>query len=354
VLRRYPDRVGLIWAILFLALGGLLPVVAPERRVVGSGYGMGPRQVETTLRVSFPNFEVLGEKDVPGVVKFLALYPVVAGLAAVLLVKLTWGYARAFSLIGITVLLMFILLFALDEIRLVMMSAAAWAGVLGILALVGLFVGLRVQRERPLSLFGRFLAGICGSVYLLLLLLPLLPEALGTIPLVVPFKLLGTKETAPYGGFHLVIMLALIASAVMGCVTFAAREERNRKLGAVGSRLLFGMTIAVPVAIIIAMMFWQSELSGLALVLTPLTALLKVEGVVFAPLALLAVGLIEVYATASSGAAPPRAADPAARPAAGASEDPVARLRQLKRLADEGIISADEYAAKKQQILAEM
>jgi hypothetical protein len=349
----YADNTGLAWAIVFLVLGGLLPVFVQERRMVGSGWGMAPRRVESTVRVTFPNFEVLGQKKAPGVVKFLALYPVLAGVAAILLVKLTRGYARALSLIGITAVLMIVALFALKEVRLVMMSAAAWAGVLDILALVGLFVGLRVQRERPLSQFGRLLAGICGSVYLLLLVLPLLPEAMGTIPLLVPFKLLEAKESAPVGGFQLVIMLALIAAAVMGCVTFAAHEERNRKLGAVGSRLLFGIAIAAPVAVCIALM-WQSDLSGLALVLMPLTALLKVEGLVLAPLALLAVGLIEVYATASATPAGRRAEGRGARPAPGGAQDPVARLRQLKELADEGIISAAEYEAKKQQILAEL
>jgi hypothetical protein len=328
--------------------------------------------------------------------KLLALLPLLAGVAMILLSTLTRAYALAAGMLAVYGVCLILNLACGAAGMLWGAEGPAVGGFLALFAVIGLYTGLRVQRADPVGYFGRMMAGISGSLFLLVLVLPILPPQAGSVPLVLPFIMMfHGAATLGMGLFLLLLMGALGTVAVFGCVTFGANARRNSTLAKVGIPLLRITLVAAPYAIFLAgaLAEWSGAIGAILTSLTAGTFLILHCGMPAA----LAIGAIEMYTAATTGrpqrayapaqpsprqwapaaaappAMPPQAPPPTAtqtpppiRPSApplampsapppqpqpAGTGDIGAKLEQLDKLRKAGLITDADYEAKKGQFL---
>jgi len=91
----------ILWLGIVLLAGFLLPMVIPMGR-------------ET--KVIFPNFLILGEEDAPALLKFMFLYPGLAGVAVMVLASTCQNIGRSVTLMALGIL-PFVLLAADEDVQ---------------------------------------------------------------------------------------------------------------------------------------------------------------------------------------------------------------------------------------------
>jgi len=350
------------------------------------GGGNAPARKESQWRVSFVPLELLWTKGVPATAKFLGIYPLLAGIGMILLSRLTRGYPRALGMMGITLLLGMIIMASADRDLMAMipfLSRIINSTVFVILLLMGLFIGLRLQEGDPHGRFGRILAGSCGAIFLLMLILPLLPQPFSLL-LLLPFQLM---DFSVFVGLVTLFLLAgLGAVSVMACVTFGGDLMRNRMLAWMGIWIFLATLALAPLLIMLGAFNAVASVTGgsfLESLLGSIVCAVKFEPLCYGLLAPLAVGGVELSVLLASKRInwagllptqlPPLEEPPAetevepaevvepetaedAAPAppprkADGGKDVRARLQQLNELKAEGLISDADYEAKKKALL---
>lgn len=302
----YGAKSGFIWGALLL-IGSLLPLIV--------------HRSDGSYELVSLSFEWLPQQSVPGTgtVKFLLLYPSLAGVAAILVSRFAKGMGRGLALaamgmfaiisaisLGLLVSGVFSLvpellksfLPELATVSQLVVSAIRHIFVFvcaAVLLLVGLFVGLRILKAYPVSLFGRLMAGICGTLLLLMLALPILPG--GYIALLAPFDIISVSRV---GGLLAILALAcLMTVAIIGCMTFPARPDRNGFLASLGLGIMLTSLLVFPV-VAVAARFRPAYEAGdisftMAFMVLPLAWAIKLELWFYGLMALLAVGVIDLY-----------------------------------------------------------
>ena len=359
---------GVAWGILLL-FGGLLPIVLPDP--TGG------------LRTVFVNLEI---SNLPGVLQFLSLYPLVAGLAMIFLGVLGRATGRAIAFLAICAVYWVASMVAYSQAmggisnlsqdsliaRIVgaQVASGVWVSFLLCLLAVAILIGLRIQRARPAAAFGRMLAAVAGAVFLLMLLLPVVPALVapvaGSIPLAIPFNLMGWNGMV--GLLALLTMAALVAVAVMACVSM--KSTSNADLATTAIRILYGAMILLPLLGAVTGGYYVHEESKgtvagpAAMILLPLLYALKFECLAYGLLAPLVLGTVELYASVPAWSAN---ATPRLQQASGSrylmepmqAEAPSfldakqlrMGLEDLNNLKKAGLISELDYEAKKRELL---
>jgi hypothetical protein len=232
-----------------LLLGFLLPILVPRFQ---SSRPYDPDRIsEVTLKPKFVSFEAMAQEDMPGTAKFFILFPALAGITAVIVALVTDGRARGAILLALFALLVIVMLSSRDVRVGFLEMARAMGGRLGTfmilstVAWLGIFVGSRSRWYRPGSTAAMVIGIVGGILYLVVEVLPVLPDAVGTISLVAPFKLLGQKRMVIAGLGGVVQLGCLIAASIVCFVNVnLADQRRGQRLGRVAFRLLVGGAIA--------------------------------------------------------------------------------------------------------------
>jgi len=366
-LENYGSRFGLIWGILLTA-SGLLPVVAP-----GSGPG-------ASLRLYFLNFEPLAAAEVPGQVKFLLLYPLLAGPALISLSFLPAGHGRGIGMLVAGLLPWFVILTGSlggtlpddllgEVVRFIEAQFNTLVAMLSFLALLllGVFMGLRIQKAGIPSGFARWVGGLSGGLFLLMLVMPVVPGIfsipLGSVPLTMPFSMMAWSVAA--GVLTLLCMAAL--ATVCGIACACVKSPRRQELSVWGIRILFGTMLAAPFVIACFVGYKVTEIPSsqispyVGAVILPFLYCLKFEPWFYGLDAAIIIGLIEIYMAASKGkvAASAAAVRPATQKEVGGGEvtdiasmsDVRRTLESLQEMKEAGLISEADYENKKRELL---
>jgi len=356
-----------------------------------------------------PNILLLGEERVPGIVKFILLYPGLAGISVIVLALATRGIGRAITLVVLGVI-PFVVMLASADVRGVsgaMLSVApssiTAAMVLGLLAFLGLFVGSRARCFRPASLTAAIIGALGGGLYLVNLLLPLYPSAMGSIALLRPLKLMELGDQALVVGLITLGAMACMIAASILCIVNVVQGTRAQRLAHIAFRL-FLTAIVLLVGAELVPTFWRiGQVEGVQVVaslLSSVKGLLWLGGlfllipvgitdlvvslgpvpapvarpamapsfapvvpVAAAPVAPPAVSIAVTPSVLAVPAAPPAGPVPAAPPPAApvppapAPREPgdaYARLEKLKQMLDNGLITEEEYNKKKSEILEQL
>jgi len=366
-LRDYGSRFGLVWGILLLA-SGLLPALVPTS------------SEDASLRLYFLNFEPLGIAEVPGQVKFLLIYPLLAGSALIALSFLPAGYGRGIGMLVAGLLPWFVGLSMapggtlpegpLSEVlrvieaqfnRLVAMTAFLE------LLLLGVFFGLRIQKAGVPSDFGRWVGGLSGGLFLLMLVMPIVPGIfsipLGSVPLTMPFSMMAWSVPAGVLAFLCMCALATVAAIACACV----KSDRRQELSVWAIRILFVTMLAAPFAAISFLGYKAATGSSgavslpVGILILPFLYCLKFEPWVYGLYAAIAIGLIEMYMATSKekATAPAAVVRPATDEESGRGNttdgaprpDVRQKLESLQEMKEAGLISEADYENKKRELL---
>ncbi len=210
-------RKALAWlAALVLGLGFLMPVIS---------YG----------RLSFVNIEMLSEKTASPMLKFLAAYPALAGLALFALLFGTTELNRGIGLSVIGVLPLLVLLadrsigtFYGDTVGSggSILGSSALCGLLGC---TGLFAGLRTMHYRARFRAGPAIGTIGGVLYVVSLVIPMGAAGSSTTSLAMPFELMKQDGMRIVGAGYIVQMLLMVAASVVCVVALAGFDPRKTR-----------------------------------------------------------------------------------------------------------------------------
>lgn len=335
-------------SVLLLA-GFLLPVIAPQEGIL------------------FLNIWLLLQNGVPGVLIFLALYPLLAGIGLFVLANVLSGWARGAVMAGIGLIPLLMFLFeGGSQLRMfaVARPEAAFASVLSNLGIMGLFAGglaFCFQRE---NLTAVWTGGVGGGLFLVSLLVPR-GSSLETTGLYQPFLLMQAGGFMAFlvGFLTLAGMVCLVLSAVfMLLLTFSRpmNEEHGRK----SYRLALTWLLILGVTLLLAMMAQSSEaprgFGGTSFVFL-FNMFLKILLWIGPAFVLIPLGLADFlleWAFRTGAAAPIPAPAPAwsgAKPAAGADSPPRfdydKAVRELEVQRNRGEISTAEYWKRREELL---
>jgi len=224
----------------FLIVGFLFPILVPEE---------GGRSGET--QVCLLNIEGLfrPETNLAGV--FVLLYPLLAGVGVILAATAVPTARRGLCLIGLGVLWPTIL-FIGAEIRAMFgdqmsESLAGWDSmglwvimVMAFLGWLGLFVGTRTRAYRPSNSIAYGL-GVTGALlHLITLIIPAKGADFGTIPLMLPLKLVaneksvreaigfGDESSTLAGGLFILVGMGLLVTTAVLCLMNSLRLDRSQ------------------------------------------------------------------------------------------------------------------------------
>ncbi|MBP7866491.1 MAG: hypothetical protein KA419_11115 [Acidobacteria bacterium] len=214
----YPERssftAALVTAGVLAVLGFALPVLVGERLI-------------------FLNLEVFKSgSPVPGILKVLLLYPLLAGIFTIVVGAVARGVARAVTLLGLGLLTVALQIVGASEFSNALMPGVArlpgdaqatlLVMLLGFAGWSMLYAGSLVASLAPSGRLPKVIAGIGGGIFLLHLLLPVLPSEAGSLLLVTPVKALfrGGADGLLAGVMAIVLLsMALnVTASVLGCV----------------------------------------------------------------------------------------------------------------------------------------
>ncbi len=168
------------------------------------------------------NILMFTEEGAPALIKLLAIYPVLAGIATLALARTVKGINRSLPILAMG-LLVLILFYLSPEIR--HEAGGATGSPLGIggliilLGMVGTFAGSRARCLRPASKIAATVGAVGGGLYLLALVLPTQPKEFGTVAVAGPFRVLFGTEL---GGGFLRIVIGLLSLGGMGLMIAAS------------------------------------------------------------------------------------------------------------------------------------
>lgn len=350
-------RGSVIMAGVFLLVAFAMPVMGPLSQVI------------------FPNIEVLGEPDAGGALRFQALFPAIAGLIILLAGLRMRGFGRAALLLALGLVAVVSLAALGSESRsfqrefagtggttILMLAAASWT-----LLLIGAHSASVRHESRAPAIIGSVGAGL----FLLYMFLPLLktgpfgPQILA----VVPFKLLDSGRSSMTTLAGLTGLLALLAGVSASLLAFLSLgSAQTRKALARPGRLLVWLNLAFLLGI-----FSVASSSGffalgregppvLAVILLIAKSLAWILGILLLiPLggSELMVCLVDAQGAAraspQAGLIRTAALAPALALVEGARlPSATARMNELLRLRDAGLINAEEFEEKRLQIVRDL
>lgn len=326
----------ILWLGIALLVGFLLPIVIP--------FG-------GEVKVIFPNFLVLGEADAPFLVKFMCLYPGLAGIAVMLMAYGWGGVGRSITLMGLGLLPIALLMTDRDVQRGLGEMARVWgalggaAALLGLFGIMGVFAGSRARSFCPGSRSAAVVGAAGAGLYLLSLVIPTqmpgLRRSSTTIGLIQPFELLGIQELATLGIAQIVSMALVIAASIL-CLLNAREGGNAEPLARHAFRLLVGGFL---ISFVAGMFFGMTAGGGLPgeAIVPVVFLLLKMVCWVMGILLLTPVGLTDLLVNTSSAGS-----------AIGGGEDPARRIARFQKLLDEGLITPEEFEKKRRDILSGM
>lgn len=184
-------------------------------------------------RLVFLNVEAFrNEAPIPGFIKFLFLYPLLAGIFIIVVSTAARGLSRGITLLGLGLLTLALQIAGASEFSNVMAPAVLKfpgnAQFLILAILTGfagwsmLYAGALVSSISPSSRLPKVIAGVGGGVFLLHLLLPVLPTEAGSLLIVTPIKALARGGIeGPALGMFVIVLLSMVfnlTASVMGCV----------------------------------------------------------------------------------------------------------------------------------------
>jgi hypothetical protein len=397
-----PDRrtanIIVLGAILLAAFA--CPVLAPKFSDTGG----------LSVRPYFLNVEGLGESMVPGVVKFQLVYPAIAGLALIILAPLLRNFIRSVCILVLGLIPVIVALGSSDVRDVVTTTSREFVGassgasiVLGCLAFIGLYAGARARWYRPGSLAAYIAGAVGGGLYLVQLILPVLPEAMGTLPIVCMVKMLNVKGLLVVAIGSIVQTACFVAAAIIclanyprktpsvrgtasaaftlltvGIVVFLVSIPGN-VLYAIGSQAgkVEALAIGVLLMSLVKMGLWAGGLlllipfgaTDLIVWLSRPTDFPQPMPAVMPPGMVMPVPIPAAMYPPPMPPVPmpppamPRAAAPPGAPAGPVQGPPVislqaatpeARLQELQRMLQKGLITENEYQAKRKEILGQI
>jgi len=363
----------------------------------------------------FLNVEGLGESMVPGVVKFHLVYPAIAGLALIILAPLLRNFIRSVCILVLGLIPVIVAMASSDVRYLLRGTSWGFAGtpwgasmVLACLAFVGLYTGARARWYRPGSLAAYIAGAVGGGLYLVQLILPVLPEEMGTLPIVCMVKMLKVEKVLILAFGSIVQTACFVAAAIIclanyprktpsvrgtasaaftlltvGIVVFLVSIAGNA-LYAIGSRpgKMEAWEIGVMSVSLVKIWLWWGGLlllipfgaTDLIVWLSRPTDFPQPMPAVMPPGMMMPVPIpAAMYPPPMPpGAMPPvpmpppampRAATPPAAPPAPVQAPPViqlqaatpeVRLQELQRMLQKGLITEAEYQAKRKEILGQI
>ena len=392
-----------------IVLGAILlaafacPVLAPKFSDTGG----------VSVRPYFLNVEGLGESLVPGVVKFQLVYPAIAGLALIILAPLLRNFIRSICILVLGLIPVIVAL-ASSDVRDVVkgtsreLGCISWnaSAVLGCLAFIGLYVGTRSRWYRPVSLAAYIAGAVGGGLYLVQLILPVLPEEAGTLPIVCMVKMLKVKPLLVVAIGSIVQTACFVAAAIICLANYPRKTPSVRGTASAAFTLLaVGIVVflvsvvgnalyligshagkfeafAIGVMTLVKMGLWGGGLlllipfgaTDLIVWLSRPTDFPQPMPAVMPPGMVMPVPIPAAMCPSAMppGAVPPvpmpppampRAVTPPAAPAGPVQAPPViqlqaatpeARLQELQRMLQKGLITEPEYQAKRKEILGQI
>lgn len=178
-------------------------------------------------KLVFLNFEVLGERGVPDLVKFELIYPLIAGIAACVLAKKARTIGRGW-LILILGLLPFLIALSDDSVQRAVgeilnnLPGAGTGGgnmLLGLVGILGMLAGAWAVKIKADLEPAALIAAVGGGLYLVSLIIP----TKGQLPILAPFKMFSTRDYTGSGvvavsAIVTLICLALVIAAAVKCL----------------------------------------------------------------------------------------------------------------------------------------
>jgi hypothetical protein len=206
--------------------------------------------------VLMPNVLILTEKGGPAALKFLAVYPVLAGLATLALARTAKGTSRSLLIMAMG-LLVLVLFYVSPQVRREVGGAPgsplSLGGIIILLGMIGTFAGSRARSFRPASGLAAGVSTVGAVLYLLALVLPTQPKEVGLVPLAGPFIVMFGKQfgdTLPriaIGLINLAGMGMMIGASVLCLLNATARAD-----AAARAQTAFRLWIWSLVALIVA------------------------------------------------------------------------------------------------------
>ena len=320
----------IMWLGIILVIGAVMPVIAGRQGV------------------AFINFELLGERGVPGMAKFMALYPLLAGIAVIVLGVVAMGIGRSIALCAMGLLPVIVLLADRDIGRAVSRISRQGSGiggqfVISLLGSAGILIGSRILRYRWRSRIGGIVGTVGAGLTLISLFVPFDARGIGRglMAVTLPFKVF---ETAPVMGAGLLIQMACIITAAALCIVSLVNRDASRTLGGWILSLWVWAAVAAIVGVIGQSLGTFRHVNGEQVVMI-LVAVVKFSCWIGGILLLVPVGVTDLIVNLV-----PAGADGSSGDSGSAME----RLTALKGLLAEGLITQEDYEAKKNEIMSSM
>jgi hypothetical protein len=352
--KQAPGRVGLIVLGALLLIGFFMPVYTGTDLVV-------------------PSFEMFRAEGVSGVAKFRTLYTLIAGVAVIAAAFALKGLVRHLAVIalGLVPLIVFYVSLAAHA-SFAVGGTLVMGGALALVAMALILAGSRARYYRPSSSLGALTGAAGGVAYIVAMVLPILPRELGRIAIVAPIMQIIGKTGGPEpvvriiaGCLDLLAKVLLLTASIVCLVNVAPRPVVGLRARAASRFWIWSVVVLFLGALVPAgrELYWALD-GGTpvdqALLGTALPAVSALAGLGLSSLALFLLvpmgltALIVHFSKPEAGPLPGYAesAAPAAAQAGPAGLE--TRLKTLKRMLDEGLISEEDFEKKKEDILSSM
>ncbi|MBT3202307.1 MAG: SHOCT domain-containing protein [Phycisphaerales bacterium] len=217
------------------------------------------------------------------------------------------------------------------------------------LFLLGIIVTTKIRLRLPTQIAVRIVQGICALIFLMFALVNFI-DFIGAYSRMPDFI-----RSKTVGDFLVILMiqLTIIAAAILAIVHAVALQIRTDTLSRIAMGLIYGAIGCAIAYIVIRPVILTEEP---AIILTILHCLFLTIPIIFlfcSGLIGFICGLVVKMGNAPRTAAPRRA--PAQAPAPSGGDTSVqGRLRKLESLKTEGLITNDEYNAKRTEILGKL
>lgn len=352
--KRAPGRVGLIVLGALLLIAFFLPVYTGTDLVV----------------LSFVMFRTEG---VSAVAKFMTLYTLIAGVAVIALAFALKGLVRHLAVIvlGLVPLIVFYVSLAAHA-SFGAGGTLVMGGALAVAAMALILAGSRTRYYRPSSLLGALTGAAGGVAYIVAMVLPILPKEAGRIPIVAPIMLIIGKTGGPEpvvriiaGCLDLLAKILLLTASIVCLVNVAPRPVMGLRTRVVSRLWIWSIIVLflgalVPAGRDLCVVLNEGMPVDEALLGTALPAVSALARLGLAALGLFLLvpigltALIVHFSKPEPGPLPryAEAAAPAAAQAGPAGLE--TRLKTLKKMLDEGLISEEDFEKKKEDILSSM
>lgn len=266
--------------------------------------------VRGSLKLEFINIPALGSSQIGLMLKFQVLYPLLAGVAVLVLVRLKSSPRRAAAFLGIALLPVLVLLLS-EEVRMAFSSlgkditggfSIGLHLIISSLAIFGMLASAHTIRIEATHRIAASLAVISGGLYFLSLLIPVQ----GKFVFLEPFRALTLNDPT---GAGILIVFGLASLASLAMMIYAAvtcfqiqKQERDKHKEMMGKRIislwvwhLLVLGMAIFYMIFISIILGKS-MAGTLLVIF-VTALIKFVPWILGLYILIPLGISEILLT---------------------------------------------------------